>query len=590
MKTNKIAVPRYLADRLPGLTEKYLSHDQELPEANENTESISEDNAEIIKRLNDYRLVTDNAALIPLDNEPQTNEHVFFLLTDHVEDNQEGFTIKWSEISNSLHEALDSYDQRYQKIKFSFETCKSIIYDNVTNSNIYLNSNNATDEHKSVNSIQNFLTNTCKISRILNNNTILCLVFKNALTFWKTSCISEKNFWFFLRARSFDSFHNDNGRTVFAAEKSVTGSSNSHCYVFLKVMYSFSRSDSEDPEAAQHDETRPLFPSELFLKMDSIRASLPEISRSQLTSASEGSIEVFAPASLPNDGDYTEMELDQPCVCKDPWELVKQDSHVFIDFGTSSTVAAFRDDKGNTQLLRMKDFDKDVRDYQYENPTALEFRDVRSFMEVWQHEKWRPLTEWDSVYSSYDARSQVDDHPTCGMTNIKSWARLRHNTHALHLEDELHEAFDLYPLPAEDCPDFRDPGDWQNRPLDPIEIYGYYLGLCLNTQTIRGGSVYLNYRLSCPVGFDRKTKKRILQGLRRGILRSLPASLVYSPKWREARFSFEYMATEPEALIGAAIPALGLNASNAETAFAVFDFGGGTTDFAAGFYRPSTEA
>ena len=33
MKTNKIAVPRYLADRLPGLTEKYLSHDQELPEA-----------------------------------------------------------------------------------------------------------------------------------------------------------------------------------------------------------------------------------------------------------------------------------------------------------------------------------------------------------------------------------------------------------------------------------------------------------------------------------------------------------------------------------------------------------------------------
>ncbi|WP_406547389.1 hypothetical protein, partial [Succinimonas sp.] len=511
MKTNKIAVPRYLADRLPGLTEKYLSHDQELPEANENTESISEDNAEIIKRLNDYRLVTDNASLIPLDNEPQTNEHVFFLLTDHVEDNQEGFTIKWSEISNSLHEALDSYDQRYQKIKFSFETCKSIIYDNITNSNIYLNRNNATENHKSVNSIQNFLTNTCKIPRILNNNIMLCLIFKNALSFWEPSRISD-NYWSFLRARSFDSFHNDNGRTVFTAEKSVTGASNSRCYVFLKVMYSFSRSDSEDTEAAQHDETRSLFPSELFLKMDSIRASLPEISRSQLTSASEGSIEVFAPDALPKGDDYTEIELDQPCVCKDPWELVKQDSYVFIDFGTSSTVAAFRDAKGITQLLRMKDFDKDVRDYQYENPTALEFRDVRSFMEVWHHEKWRPLTEWDSVYSSYDARSQVDDHPTCGMTNIKSWARLRHNTHALHLEDELHEAFDLFPLPVEDCQDPKSPGDWQHRPLDPIELYGYYLGLCLNTQTIRGGSIYLNYRLSCPVEFDRETKKRILQG------------------------------------------------------------------------------
>lgn len=586
MKTKKIAVPRYLAERLPSLMEKYLRQDQELPDADENPENFFEDNAEIIRRLNDYSLTADHASLIPLDSAPQTSERLFFLLTDLFEDNEAGFAIKWDEVSQALHNALDSGDRRYQKIKFSFETCRSFIYSNVTNSNIYLNSSNVSENHKSVASIRNFLTSTCKASRILNNNVMLCLIFKNALTFWQKSGISGKNDWSFQGARPF------NGGTAFTPEKSGTGSAGSPCYVFLKVMYSFSgsgRGDPAEPEADQQDAPPPLFPSDLFLKTDSIRAALPEISRSQLTSASEGSIEVFAPDSLPEDADYTEMELDQPCVCKDPWELVKQDSYVFIDFGTSSTVAAFQDDKGITQLLRMKDFGQEVRDYQYENPTALEFRDVRSFRDVWLQEKYRPLTEWDSVYSSYDARSQVDDHPTCGMTNIKSWARLRHNAHALHLEDELHEAFDLFPLPAEDCPDAKDPGDWQHRPLDPIEIYGYYLGLCLNTQTIRGGSIYLNYRLSCPVGFDRETKKRVLQGLRRGILRSLPPSLVYSPKWREARFSFDYMATEPEALIGAAIPALGLDSPEKETAFAVFDFGGGTTDFAAGFYRPSTE-
>lgn len=337
--------------------------------------------------------------------------------------------------------------------------------------------------------------------------------------------------------------------------------------------------------------------SDFFLKTDNIRVNLPLLREDDLYSSSGGSFEVFCPDNPPDAADdpYVKIELDKECTVADPWNFVRENETVAIDFGTSSTVVAFCDKQGKSNLLRMNFSDKfdDTRYNPYENPTVLQFNDIESFKSAWYGEKFRPLTRWNSVYSSFDGKSQLIDHASSGISNIKTWAWKKNSSKPVILEDNslLRTVIELSPLAVEDAANDSDLGDWKNRPLDPIEIYGYYIGLCLNTQTVRDGMIFLNYNLTFPVKFDKETKKRITQGLRRGLLRSLPPSLIYSEKWNDSLFHVNSTVSEPVALVASAMPQLKLDdfANIKSYPFAVFDFGGGTTDFAAGFYRVSTE-
>lgn len=331
-----------------------------------------------------------------------------------------------------------------------------------------------------------------------------------------------------------------------------------------------------------------LFQSELLLHMDSLRAKFPPLSPYRLKSVSEGSVELMSGIQVP-DG-YVKLTLDDECVARDPWELVQEGSLVSIDFGTTSTVVAFQNTMGYVELLRMKSFGQEISESDFENPTVLEFNNYKRFYDTWTNEDYRPLTEWNDVCASYDAKEQLRDHACCGVANIKTWAVKRHNSIPLRLEDETNQfPFELSPLDVDEDPN-KDIGNWKERYLDPIEVYGYYLGLFLNNQALRGGAIYLDYRLTFPVDFDKESRNRIKQGLRRGILRSLPPSLIYSDRWHDARFNIELSATEPVALVSSVIPALGLDKDlEKPLAYAVFDFGGGTTDFSAGLYRRSTD-
>lgn len=159
----------------------------------------------------------------------------------------------------------------------------------------------------------------------------------------------------------------------------------------------------------------------------------------------------------------------------------------------------------------------------------------------------------------------------------------------LRLRDEKNHTFELSPLPIAENEGMADVGDVSQRPVDPIELYAYFLGLFLNNQLVYGGVIYPRYYMTFPVKFDRRTRDRILQGFRRGLLRSMPPSLIYGREWRqEAPFRIEEVASEPAAFAAAALPRLGIESSGDGTAFGVFDFGGGTTDFAFGLYRLAT--
>lgn len=327
-----------------------------------------------------------------------------------------------------------------------------------------------------------------------------------------------------------------------------------------------------------------------LLTADTRRAQLPPLDKGILTDAARGLWAAWwPPAAQPDPRWYVAAELEKAVEAADPWEAVRHGSQVAIDFGTSSTVAAVREEDGRLRLLRIGgDWRETATAMQYENPTALEFSNYEGLLEAWQHEPWRPLILWEDIKCAHQAREELRaaGHAACGMRSIKTWAREQPGRPPLRLRDEKQVAFELSPLPIAGEEGMHEVGDVSQRPVDPIELYACFLGFSLNNQLAHGGTIYPRYYLTFPVKFDRRTRDRILQGFRRGLLRSLPPSLVYGEAWRaDPPFRIEEVASEPTAFAAGVLPHLGITPSEGGEAFGVFDFGGGTTDFSFGLYR-----
>ncbi len=262
---------------------------------------------------------------------------------------------------------------------------------------------------------------------------------------------------------------------------------------------------------------------------------------------------------------------------------------VTIDFGTSSTVVAYRNNLGEVNLLQIGKANKEQSNY--ENPTSIEFSDYEGFKQAWQNEPWRPLTLWEQVKSSFQAKNELSEKAGAlrGLTDLKTWARHSGENAVLRLQDEKGVKFEITePLFAEDFYDLEK--YYADTQINPIEIYAYYIGLFLNSQWRSGGTIFTNYNLTFPVKFDKATKDRIYKSFYQGLLRSLPSNLIYTKYWQEKTpFKLNVVANEPSALAASVLPKIGLNATQEGVSFAIFDFGGGTTDFAFGVYRLPTE-
>ncbi len=329
--------------------------------------------------------------------------------------------------------------------------------------------------------------------------------------------------------------------------------------------------------------------SEDLLSSDNRLAALPVMPEAKLTSSSEGLFDIFwNDSNTPDEKYYFPLELDRECAARDPWELVKSNCRVTIDFGTSSTVVTTRDEYGRVSLVRMGDFDQAVKDSQYENPTVLDFVNLSAFLKHWRDVPFRPHTSFADVEFSHTAKEGRNDHPRSCMSSIKTWCRTDRKGVGLRLMDEQGLDFELnQPEIAED--ETKLLHNFAAAPVNPVEIYAYLLGCCINNQSLGNGSIYLNYTMTFPVKFDNDTKKRILQGFRKGLLRSLPPSLVYSDKWNDSLLAIKERASEPIALAASYLKALEIDPTDAGVPFGVFDFGGGTADFAVGLFRNPTD-
>ncbi len=323
--------------------------------------------------------------------------------------------------------------------------------------------------------------------------------------------------------------------------------------------------------------------------LDHLSTRLPIIDSLNFTDINQGMWEFYAPKN--SSDSYIDLINPDGIRPRDP-VLDIRNAKVAIDFGTSSTVVAIRHN-GRDELLRIGlqevDFDKnEITERDFENPTILEFLDIKALRESWHSEVYRPLVNWNNVHCSHEAQSRLRQNDTdtvivgSMLARLKQWALRDEQQPNVKITDSIKNSefeFDylkeLNPTKGqpitleEDYPD-----------IDPIELYAWFLGMNINW---RERGIYLTYYMTFPVAYPSDTKRKILAAFRRGLQRSLPLSLTYSEQFND--FSVAELASEPAAFAAAALPALKIEPTEEGVAYAVFDFGGGTTDFDYGIYR-----
>ena len=332
--------------------------------------------------------------------------------------------------------------------------------------------------------------------------------------------------------------------------------------------------------------------SEIWHNLDYFSTRLPKIDTLRFTDIDQGMWEFFVPKILQSE--FSKIESKQFFRDRNP-VLDIREANVAIDFGTSSTVVAIRAN-GKDELLRIgmqeKHFAQDaINDQQYENPTVLEFVDLQQFLKEWQSEAYRPLVDWDNIHCSHEARANLRKNDTNTkvvssiLLRLKQWALRDENQAQVRVRDQQEYEYQLKPL-TEYNPVKGKAIELSNTypELDPIEIYAWFLGMNINW---RARGIFLNYYLTFPVEYPNDVKAKILAAFRRGLQRSLPEALLYDEKIND--FSVEELASEPAAFAAAALERLEIEPEDGGVSYAVFDFGGGTTDFDYGFYRTPNE-
>jgi len=323
---------------------------------------------------------------------------------------------------------------------------------------------------------------------------------------------------------------------------------------------------------------------DLIKDLDYETARLPKLDKGAFTDPSKGIWEFY------NSG----LDIGS-LVARDPAKDVKKDQCIAIDFGTSSTVVAFRNPAQNSrkELIRIgvEDRVKSLQPEDFENPTALRFNDYDATCRRWQSEIYRPSILWDDVCCSHPAVDLSFEGSSNNIVRrLKYWV-LRQSEDAdnnkIFITDKTasnHDISFLYEGQYEKSQKLTETAKSQ---LDPVALYAFFLGMLINTRSM---GLFLKYYLTFPVDYPPNIKDRIRNSFYIGLQCSLPENLVDKNEYLH-EYSVEELASEPAAYAVCMLKQLNLTPRDdaSKIAYAVFDFGGGTTDFDFGFYRLSRE-
>ncbi len=320
---------------------------------------------------------------------------------------------------------------------------------------------------------------------------------------------------------------------------------------------------------------------EEMLKVDSIAVGLKSYSQSQLLDLNGGHWDLEVPETkesvtfkfdnLPKDHNNKEVNFYARSSLKDLKE--SRDGIVAIDFGTKSTTASYMDKSGIYRLLSIGGSVDDESFAKYENPTIVEFRHKEAFLKAYNALNHRPFTNKDDMEVAHEAQkalaSAQGNHLYRFFSKLKQWAGAGEKQNFRDLDKD----FSLESFTS--CTDF-----------NPIEIYAYYIGRCINNME---NGVFLKYFLSYPIKYEKDQAEKIRESFEKGLKRSLPRHVFDDEKTAKS-FKVELRASEPCAYAISALKEYGFFKSaklDKPIYYGVFDFGGGTTDFDFGKWEKS---
>ncbi len=231
------------------------------------------------------------------------------------------------------------------------------------------------------------------------------------------------------------------------------------------------------------------------------------------------------------------------------------------------------DKNGDYRLLSIGGLVDDASPTKFENPTIMEFRHRDAFLKTYKALDHRPFTKHDDIEVSHEAQKNTEGVKGNDLyrffSKLKQWAGADEKQNFRDLiEDFSLESFT-------NCTDF-----------NPIEIYAYYIGRCINNME---NGVFLKYFLSYPIKYEKHQAEKIRESFERGLKKSLPRH-VFDDEKTAKTFKVELRASEPCAYAISALKSYGFFKSeklDKPVYYGVFDFGGGTTDFDFGKWEKS---
>ena len=274
--------------------------------------------------------------------------------------------------------------------------------------------------------------------------------------------------------------------------------------------------------------------------------------------------------------------LDRKIYGRNPKNDIVKSGVIGIDFGTKSTVVvSYKDDNegidgSKTLPIRISgNLDAIERTENYENATIIHFDNIEKFITEYLSSEGRPYTHYDDIQVSVDAenelkRTQNNFDINEFMLDLKQWSANKNKKKTIVDKTGKEIILNGYL-------------ELNENEFDPIEIYAYYIGCRINNMAQY--SIFLEYILSFPVTYELEVKNKILNSFRKGIMKSLPNSILNDEEIMK-NFRVKFGASEPASYAITALKKFCVEPDlENEIGYSVFDFGGGTTDFSYGIYR-----
>lgn len=306
---------------------------------------------------------------------------------------------------------------------------------------------------------------------------------------------------------------------------------------------------------------------EKLLEVESIAIGISPYDRSRLNDINIGHWDLYRYCDA--NASSVRIPLFKELPARNPNADVKPNSVVAIDFGTKSTVVGIIDESGQKRLLRVGSRTSgEIKKEDYENPTNMEFRYISAFQIAYNSSKSRPLTAWNDLCISHTAanhqKEALAEDFSRFFSKLKQWAGYGKTYRVKDINDKTTSLKEFLHI--------------EERDLNPVEIYAYYLARFINTMD---NGIYTTYLLSYPDKFPKEEREQIRASFERGIKKAIPYAVLTNP---QNPIKVEQIATEPAAYAICALDEYGFMREkflkrSLEVYYGVFDFGGGTTDF-----------